>query len=356
MNNNILVYETISVKETLKKLDQTAEKILFVVDQNNRLLGTITDGDIRRYILRGKNLTDNIQKVYNKQPISLKHSEYSISLVEKILVEKKIDVIPLLNKNKQVIDYVTWNQVFAEQKDAKTTVSSINIPAVIMAGGEGIRMEPLTRILPKPLIPIGEKPIVEIIMDEFHGRGVNSFFLILNYKSEMIKSYLNTIKKKYEFQCICESKLLGTAGGLKLLTKVLGDTFIVSNCDIIVKANLNDVLTFHRKGHAALTVLSSIKHYKIPYGVVHFKNKGKVTEITEKPEYTFTVNTGVYILEKQVLRFIPLNTRYDMTDLIRTLILKKKQVVTYPVNENDYTDIGQWEEYRRALDKLQILR
>ncbi len=165
----------------------------------------------------------------------------------------------------------------------------------------------------------------------------------------MIKAYFKGIEKDYEVDFIKEKDFFGTAGSLKLLEKKIDDTFIVSNCDIIVKANFENVLALHKERNASLTILSSVQHYEIPYGVINFKDGGEVVNIQEKPEYTFTINTGVYILNNDVLDFIPDDTHMDMTDLIEILTEKGKKVLTYPVNEKEYLDIGQWKEYKKVL-------
>jgi NDP-sugar pyrophosphorylase family protein len=223
---------------------------------------------------------------------------------------------------------------------------------VIMPGGKGTRLDPITRVLPKPLIPIRDKTILELIIKEFYDYGISNFYLTLNYKGSMIEAYFNSIEKQYKVNYIWETDFLGTAGSLKLVEQEIADLFIVSNCDIIVKADYDDVINFHKNHNASLTILSSIQHYKIPYGVIEFKNGGVVNKITEKPEYSMTVNTGVYVFDKSILKYIPKNKIFDMNNLIDSLIANKKTVVTYPVNENDYIDIGQLEEYKKITNNL----
>jgi NDP-sugar pyrophosphorylase family protein len=224
-----------------------------------------------------------------------------------------------------------------------------------MAGGKGSRMEPFTKILPKALLPINNKPIIEMIIDEFRKWGVKKYYITLNDKGEMVEAYFNSISKNYEIKYIWEKKrFLGTAGSLKFLENKIRGVLIVSNCDIIVKANFQNVIHFHKKHDASLTILSSMRHYKIPYGVIKFKEGGEVIEVCEKPEYTFPVNTGVYILNAECLNLIPKGSHFDMTDLIRCIIKNNKKVFMYPVNESDYIDIGQWEEYKETIKKLQI--
>jgi NDP-sugar pyrophosphorylase family protein len=259
----------------------------------------------------------------------------------------------VLDDGEKVVDYIIWDEVFAEQKRPPKN-GKIKVPVIVMAGGKGTRLEPFTKILPKPLIPVNDKPILELIIEEFRRQGGKKYYLILNSKGEMIKAYFNGIQKDYELKYVLESDFLGTAGGLRLLNKLDSDIFIVSNCDVIVKADYQQVIKLHKKQNASMTILSSIQHHKIPYGVINFREKGSVTDIHEKPEYTVTINTGIYVLNKDILKLIPRNEYFDMTDLIKALIDNDKKVITYPVNENDYIDIGQWEEYKKAVEKLKV--
>lgn len=350
MDTSIFISPNSSVKEAFKLLDQSAQKLLLVVTEESILLGTLTDGDIRRHILRGYSIDDSISNVYNSNPIVLKKDSFSPEDAQQLILKNKLSLIPVINVNGTIIDTITWDQALTTHKPTKK--KNLNLPVVIMAGGKGTRMDPFTRVLPKPLIPIGEKTILEHIISEFRGYSINHFILTLNFKGDMIKAYFNTIEKDYQIEYVVEDDFYGTAGSLKLLTNILPETFIVSNCDIIVHADYEDVLSHHKKQNAALTILSSIQHYKIPYGVVNFKEEGVVTTISEKPEYTFVINTGVYILDKKILDFIPEKEPFDMPNLIQKLIEQGEKVITYPVNENEYIDIGQWKEYKAAIEKF----
>ena len=345
---DILIYESDSTKEALKRLDKTAVKALLVVDQSKKLLGAISDGDIRRHILKGESLEGDIGEIYNRTPVCIQKDKFSMERAKELFLKYKIELIPVIDGEHRVIEYVTWDQSFPRTEQPPYKKSQISVPVVIMAGGKGSRMEPFTKILPKPLIPIGEKTIIEMIIDEFKQQGAEKFYLTLNHKSEMIKAYFEGIEKDYEVNFIKEKDFYGTAGSLKLIEKKISETFIVSNCDIIVKANFENVLALHEEQNASLTIISSVQHYEIPYGVINFKDGGEVVNIQEKPEYTFTINTGVYILNKDVLGFIPADTHMDMTDLIKILTEKGKKVLTYPVNEKEYLDIGQWKEYKKV--------
>jgi len=356
LNEDIYIREDEAVKSALKKLDRTGCRVLLVVDRERYLLGTITDGDIRRYILKGNALEDIIRDVYNKTPIYMHKNDFSLAAARERLIKEEIELLPIVDEKRQIIDFITWNQAFADgERSAGVPSKALDLPVVIMAGGKGSRLEPFSKIFPKPLIPIGDKPIIEIIIDEFRKQGISEYYVTVNYKGEMVKSYFDNIEKDYTIRYVWEEGYFGTAGSVKLVEDEIRDTFIVSNCDVIVKANLGEVLKLHREKKASMTILSSIQHHKIPYGVVKFKEGGEITEILEKPEYTFIINTGVYILQKSALRHMPQKTPFDMTDLIKTLIDKGEKVITYPVNENDYMDIGQWEEYKKTVEHFQKL-
>lgn len=352
---DILISEAASIKDAIKKLDKTAEKVLLVTDKDNQLLGTITDGDVRRYILKGRQLESDIREIYNRTPIFIRKGSFALDKVKDVFLKNKIELLPILDKDNKIVDFITWSETFSDSGRSAFMRSRINIPVIIMAGGKGTRLEPFSRIFPKSLLPIGDRPIIELIIDEFKKQGVSQFYLVLNYKGAMLEAYFNSIEKDYKIKYVKESTFLGTAGGLRLLENEISDIFIVSNCDIIVKANFEEVLELHKKEKAVLTVLSSIQHHKIPYGVIELQEGGRVVAILEKPEYTFTVNSGVYMLSKESLQFMPKKAYFDMTDLIKMLVENKKKVITYPVNESDYIDIGQWEEYKKSMDNYSFL-
>jgi dTDP-glucose pyrophosphorylase len=350
MKEDFFIQETETVKGALKKLDKTAEKTLLLVDDMGRLLGAITDGDIRRHILRGGGLDETVAGIYNTNPLCLIDKEYTWEEQKKIFLETKVELLPIIDKERKILDFVTWDKTFSEAQFKPR--QKLDLPVVIMAGGKGTRMDPFTKILPKPLIPVGDKPIIEIIIDEFKKFGIDKYFLTLNYKAELIESYFNGIERDYDVEYIREDDFYGTAGSLKFLQDVIPGLFIVSNCDVIVKADYGEVIRLHKEKQALLTVVSSIQHYKLPYGIVKFSNGGNVSDITEKPEYTFAINTGVYVLSRETLSLIPEKTPFDMTDLIRALLDRKERVITYPVNESEYMDLGQLDEYKRTVERL----
>jgi len=344
------INESTSVRNAMKQMDVTAKGILFVVDKDYKLSGTLTDGDIRRGLLDGARMTDAISVIYNHSPYYLEEKNYSAASALKVLKVQKYKAIPLIDMDRVLVGYEEDNGLPTLNPQLK----QINIPVVIMAGGKGTRMAPFTNVLPKPLIPIGDKTILELIIDEFLPYGVQDFYFTLNYRGEMVRAYFDSIEKKYRVNYLKENDYFGTAGSLGLLEAGFADTFIVSNCDIIVKADFSDVLDFHKRAKADLTVLSSIQHHQVPYGVITFENGGKVSVIEEKPEFSYCVNTGVYVLESSCLAYIPKGEMFHMTHLMDALMKDGKLVMTYPVNENDYIDIGQWDDYRKAVRLMSV--
>jgi dTDP-glucose pyrophosphorylase len=340
-----LIKPDISINQALKQMDESAKKILFVVDKNRKLLGTVTDGDIRRWILKRGSLNKSISNAMNKNPICLK-KEYPSEEAKDLMTTKKIDCIPIVDHNKRIVSAVWWSDLLeAKQKKHK----KINLPVVIMAGGEGTRLFPFTKVLPKALIQIGEKTILEQIINKFVEYGCKNFYLSVNYKASLIKAYFNDIKCNCSINYIQEEKPLGTAGSLHLLKNKVNSSLFVTNCDTLIEADYSDILKYHRANKNEITVVSSIKYFIIPYGVCEIGNNGNLVMIREKPENNFLVNAGLYILEPEILNDIPPNKFYQITDLINDCIKKDKKIGVYPVSESSWFDIGQWKELQAIL-------
>ena len=341
-----------SIKEALKKIDQAGMAILFVCDSEGRLIGSLTDGDIRRRILKTGDLREEISECFNSDPVFVEKGGNAVDLAKKLMIEKTIEVIPVVDERKAIVDVLFWKDLFGTESLRR---GEVDVPVVIMAGGKGERLGPFTKIFPKSLIPLGEEPIIKMIIDRFRKYGVKLFYITLNYKGEMIKIYLEGVEKNYKVEYVWEEKFLGTAGSLKLLPPGMDNDFIVSNSDIIVDLDYQDLLDFHRGNKNVLTIVGSIQHHRVPYGIIHFEKDGKIREIQEKPEFDFTINTGMYVLSKESLDFIPGGEYFDMTNLIQKLLSSGKNVGTYPVSEKSYMDVGQWEEYKQALDRFKAL-
>lgn len=351
-NKKILISENISIIEALRLLDETAEKVLFVVDSNSKLLGALTDGDIRRYLLSGQSMENNISTFYNKNPKYLSEKECTDENLKKMFLKNKIEVVPILDDRQQVISIATWDKVFSEKSKAKLKKRRINVPVVIMAGGKGTRLDPFTKILPKPLIPIGDKPIIEVIMDKFHAFGMMDFYVTLNHKSKMIKAYFEEFKTKYKIKYIDEEKPLGTAGGLKYLPPEVSGTIFVTNSDIIIEGDYGKILKFHKDNKNEITIVASVKNYNIPYGVCEIENGGTLRKIKEKPDLSFLVNTGMYVVNSSALSIIPEGEYYHITQLIEDLKCDGRRIGVYPISENAWMDVGEWEKYKETLERF----
>jgi len=242
-----------------------------------------------------------------------------------------------------------WEDMFGSQEARKKAF--LGLPVVIMAGGRGSRLMPLTNVLPKPLLPINEKTIIEDIMEAFVKVGCNQFYLSVNYKSDMIRHYLNGLNNaEYKIEYFEEEKPLGTAGSMYLIKDKIKSTFFVSNCDILIDQDLEEIYKYHLQNKNDITVVSAIKRYKIPYGTIETKQDGILSCLDEKPELIFQINTGMYILEPHTLNLIPKNSFFHLTHLIELVNKNGGKVGVFPIPENSWQDIGNWEDYNRAIN------
>jgi dTDP-glucose pyrophosphorylase len=348
----LLVRSRTSVLDAMRQLEDTAHKILMVVDDDEQLLGSLTDGDIRRWILAEGDLQEAVERVCNRTPFQV-GPDYDIALVRRTMVEKKIDCIPVVNGARQVVDLLFWDDVF-EGEGRTRPARRLDVPAVIMAGGKGTRLDPFTQILPKPLIPLGEKTVIEHIIDHFLKFGVSRFILSVNEKAKIIKSYFEELGPSYAISYVEEDQPLGTAGSLRYLRGVLDRTLIVTNCDVIIDADYGELVDFHHVNSNDITIVGSLKNYHIPYGICEIANGGSLERITEKPEYNFLVNTGMYVLGAQTLGLIPEGVVFHMTDLIGCVQKSGGKVAVFPVSDKAWIDTGEWAEYRKALRELRV--
>ncbi len=343
------VKSELTIRESIKKLDSTGIGFIVVVDYSEKVSGVVTDGDFRRAILSGISLDVSILSITNKEYKFLNEG-YSKEELENVFLND-IAHVPVL-KNGELTEIILRKNLPAINRDAKAD-HQLKIPVVIMAGGKGTRLEPFTYVMPKPLIPVGKKPIIEFIIERFAEFGVTEFYLSLNYKANMIKAYFEETPVSKYLHYITEDIPLGTAGALKKLKNTIKTTFIVSNCDIIIKDDYTKIVDFHRKGNYDLTIVASMRHYTIPYGVCYVENGGDLRDISEKPEYDYLVNTGMYVIEPGAIDFIPENVIYHITDLIEDMKKNHRRIGVYPVYENGWLDVGQWEDYKNTIKLFQ---
>ncbi len=341
---SLFICEDTTIKQAMKKLNDTAEKILFVVNEKSALIGT----DIRRGLIHELTFNDKVIKIMHKDCFKISEEEPDkIKTAKNIMLKNEIEQIPVVDKRNRIVDVILWTDIFAgKQRNRRKSLSN---PVVIMAGGKGARLDPFTRILPKPLIPIGNKPIIEILMEKFYSFGFSRFIFTLNYKKEYIKMFLAENDFDYKIDWVEENKYLGTAGALSLLKNKVKDTFFVTNCDIILDSDYSAILDWHKSHKNLITIIGCHKEIMIPYGILEAEN-GLLGEFVEKPRYDVLINTGLYVLEPGVISLIPKGKYIDMNTLIE-LAKKKGRVSIYPVYEG-WLDIGQWDEYKKSLKSL----
>lgn len=337
--NKYIVKRNTSLMEVMNKINDNCKGIVYVCEQN-KLVGVITDGNVRRHILNGGSLDAKAIEVANLEPkyiLNTQNYDYY-----EILKREKITSIPIVNLNKEIISI----KFIDDQSIYKKT--NLNLPVVIMAGGKGTRLKPYTDILPKPLIPVAGKTIIERIMDRFECFGCNKFDCIVNYKGELIKAYFNDVSNDITF--FDEEDFRGTAGGLTLIDGRYNSTFFVTNCDVILDDDYSEILRYHKKKKAIITMVCALKEYEMPYGTVSLSKTGNVNEIIEKPSLSFLVNTGMYLVEPRFLNYIPDGEFIHMTDVIERCIDNKEIVGMYPVGSNAWLDMGELNELENMRD------
>jgi len=330
----------------LKQMDKIDKKLLLVFDAE-KFVNVLSVGDIQRAILENIPLGSPVKNILREKTRVAKQGE-SQSSIKEIMRENRIECMPVVDQNNNLVEILFWEDVF--DKNEKISKSKLNLPVVIMAGGKGTRLKPLTNVIPKPLIPLGDNTIAEEIMNRFVDVGCSDFYLSVNYKAETIKHYFEQLNNNaYQMSYFQEEKPLGTAGSLFLIKDKIDTTFFVSNCDIIIDEDYSEILKYHQENKNELTIVSALKHYPIPYGTIKTGDKGGLTELIEKPELTFQINSGMYILEPHLLKEIPENDFFHITHLIEKLQKRKGKVGVFPVSEGSWTDIGEWDVY---LDKI----
>lgn len=342
-----LIAPDATVLKAMSQLEDTAQKILFVVGAERELIGALTDGDIRRWILAGGGLENLVGDVCHREPLTITPG-YDLSAVRNLMLGDTISCVPVVDETDHVIDLLFWENVFRDGSEHKPP-QPISIPVVIMAGGKGTRLDPFTKVLPKPLIPLGDQTVIERIIESFLRFSVRTFYLSVHTKSRIIKSFFEELQPPYEIRYLEEDTPLGTAGALQYLGDDVTGSLIVTNCDIILDTDYAELVEFHETSANDITIVGSLKNYHIPYGICEIANGGELVRIREKPEYNFLVNTGMYVLRADVLRLIPKDTFFHMTDLIDKVQASDGRVAVYPVSDKAWLDTGEWAEYRKAL-------
>lgn len=336
--SDIKISKSISVRDALSVIDNGAMRIALVVDENDRLIGTISDGDIRRALLSGLNLDDNISSVYNPNPVVCKTTDSKDKIIQ-TAVSKKLFQVPIINELGQVVKLAEIDKLVKTEEYPNRVL--------LMAGGLGKRLLPLTKDQPKPMLEVGGKPILETVIERFSKYGFRNIIISLNYLGEKIIDYFgNGDQFDVSIEYIEEKKKLGTAGALSLLKCEMNEPFFVMNGDVLTKLNFKNLLDFHISNNAYATM--GVREYdmEVPYGVVK-TNQNDIISIKEKPVQKFFVNAGVYMLDPKIINHIPKDVYTDMTELFELVVAMKKKTVSFPVREF-WMDIGKEEDLKKA--------
>ena len=337
-----------SLLSALKQMDARKVKILFVYE-GSHFEGLITLGDIQRAIIKNIALEEPVSSVLDKDKVYGYVNEKQDEIKEKMR-RMRAEVMPILDNDGELIDVWFWNDLFRVSEPEQRP--KIDLPVVIMAGGKGTRLKPITNVIPKPLVPIGDKTILEVIMDQFESIGCHKFYMSVNYKADMMKYYLSQLPHKYDIEFFQEEKPLGTIGSVSLLKNKIKTPFFVSNCDSINEQDYRDVWDYHVSNHNDMTIVTMVKSFKIPYGVIETGEDGLMTALKEKPEQTYQVNTGVYILNPDLISEIPEGEFFHITHLMEKVQARGGRVGCFPVSEHSWKDMGEWREYLKMIQVL----
>lgn len=335
-----------SLLTAMKQMDSGGFKTLFVLT-DNRFEGLLTLGDIQRAIIKNISLSEPIFSILDRNKIYGFVFE-SEEVIRNKMRKLRAEVMPILNEDNILVDVRFWEDLFKNSESL--TREAVNLPVVVMAGGKGTRLKPLTNIIPKPMVPIGEKTILEEIMDRFEIIGCHKFYMSVNYKSDLLQFYLDQLEHKYDIQFFEEEKPLGTIGSISLLKGELNTPFFVSNCDIIIDQDYRDVYDYHKENQNDLTLVTAVKSLRIPYGVIETGEDGLMVDLKEKPELTYMINTGLYILNSECIDEIPEGEMFHITQLIERIKERKGRVGCFPVSEHAWKDMGEWPEYLKMIN------
>jgi dTDP-glucose pyrophosphorylase len=337
---NVLVGEDEKILEVIAVVDRNQTQLAIVVDEANRLIGTVTDGDIRRGILREIPLDSPVKEVLNDNPLVVRPGEDPASVYASMKA-RSLRNLPVLDQEGRIVDVLTLEEIPDHHPR--------NNPVVLMAGGLGMRLRPLTNDTPKPMLSVGRKPVLESIVESLSDQGFYNFYLAVNYLAEKIESHFEFgSDRKVKIQYLREKDRMGTAGALSLLPEKPNEPILVVNGDIVTNVDYRAILAFHREHQAVATMCVREHLYQVPYGVVNV-DKAHIRDLEEKPTQRYLINAGIYVLNPDVLDLLDPSGAIDMTDLFTMLIDQERTVVAFPIREY-WTDIGQFEDLQKAND------
>ena len=341
-----IIQSSTTILQSLKRMDEIKVKMLFVYDEE-KFISILTIGDIQRAIIKGVDMTQPVNLIIgmNKKFAS---TTDSIDSIREKMMALRTECMPVVDDDGNLVNVFFWNEIFNHTEALKR--EKIDLPVVIMAGGKGTRLKPITNVIPKPLVPVGDKTILEVIMDQFEDIGCKKFYMSVNYKADMMEYYLSQLDHKYDIEFFMEDKPLGTIGSVSLLKGKITTPFFVSNCDSINDQDYRDVYDYHVKNKNDLTIVTMVKSFHIPYGVIETGEDGIMTALREKPELNYQVNTGAYILNPACIDEIPEGEFFHITHLIEKISARGGRVGCFPVSEGSWHDMGEWPEYLKMIN------
>ena len=335
-----------SVRVALTKLnDLGIDSILFVVDKDNKLIGSLTDGDLRRGFIKGLGFDDPLDRFIQPDPKFIYEDDYDLQVLDELRV-KNYKIIPIVSAERKVVNILNFS----------VNITRLPVDAVLMAGGEGKRLRPLTEKTPKPLLKVGDKPIIEYNIDRLGKVGIKNIHLSINYLADQIKEYFQDgSSKNLNIQYLQESKPLGTIGSVLLVDDFKHDDIIVMNSDLLTNIDFADFYKTFKSSGADMAVAATTYNVDIPYAVLEVDAENSVKSLREKPRYTYYSNAGIYLLKKDLLKMIPNDTFYDITDLMAKILEMDLKLVTYPIN-GYWLDIGKHDDFKKAQEDIKHLK
>ncbi|MFD2939553.1 nucleotidyltransferase family protein [Flavobacterium notoginsengisoli] len=345
VEKHVILY-TQSVREALIKLDLIApSSILFIVDGQNKLIGSLTDGDLRRGFIKGLGFEDKLLDFVKSTPVSIKENEFDLDQLEQFRINL-LKIIPIVNDNNIIVDILDFN--------LRRTL--IPADAILMAGGEGKRLRPLTENTPKPLLKVGDKPIIEYNIDRLINVGIKNINLSINYLGDQIVEYFGDGSAKgVGIKYVREDKPLGTIGSILLVDQFCNEDIIVMNSDLLTNIDFTDFFRTYQESEADMAVAATSYHIDVPYAVLEVGDNKQVKSLKEKPRYTYYSNAGIYIIKKKLLNIIPENQFYDITDLMERVLEMNLKLVTYPIN-GYWLDVGKHEDFKKAQEDIKHIK
>ncbi|MCT4623890.1 MAG: nucleotidyltransferase family protein [Schleiferiaceae bacterium] len=349
--DHLLINLNQSITDALKQMDTNRVKLLIVME-DGKYASMLSIGDIQRAIMNKISYDSPVSSILrDKAKVTVCSTSDSEDSIREKMIRFRTEYMPIVDENGTIAKVIFWKELF-ENTVRNLSTKKLNIPTVIMAGGQGSRLKPLTNVIPKALVPVGDKPIMSVIMDRFAEAGTNQYHISVNYKAKMLHDFYGDRYNNIDINFFKEDKPLGTAGSLHLLKDKINSTFFVSNCDIIIDQDYNELLDYHRRNKNELTIVAALKHMHLPYGIIETNEEGLLENIKEKPDFTYLVNSGMYILEPHLIESIPEDKMYHITELIEEIKQRNGRLGVFPVSEKSWFDIGVWNEYQKTQEQF----